>query len=65
MDDSKTPAPGGDREHADEISRLEQMLNEGLDDLEAGRVISKDDMRRKIEGIFSAHQAKQTTPKHG
>jgi hypothetical protein len=62
MDESKAPPPEQEREA--EIKHLEQLLNEGLDDLEAGRTVCRDEMRRDIQAIFSAHEAKQNSPKH-
>lgn len=37
--------------------RLEQMLDKGLDDIDAGRVISQAEARREIEAMFSAQEA--------
>lgn len=47
----------------DQILRLEQMLHEGLDDLKAGRVVSRDAMRREIDALFAEHAAKHSLPK--
>jgi hypothetical protein len=63
MDDSKGPLPQRDPEREAETKHLEELLNEGLDDLASGRTVSRDEMRREIEAIFSAHKAKQTGPK--
>jgi len=40
-----------------ETKRLEQMLDEGLDDIDAGRVVSRAEARREIEAMFSAAQS--------
>jgi hypothetical protein len=50
-------------EYREELHRLEQMLNEGLDDLKAGRTVSRDEMRREIEAMFSEHAARCSVPK--
>ena len=50
-------------EHGEPICSLERMLDEGLDDLTAGRTISRDEMRQKIDAMFAAHAAKHSLPK--
>jgi hypothetical protein len=37
-----------------ETKRLEQMLDEGLDDIDAGRIVTGIESRREIDAMFSA-----------
>jgi hypothetical protein len=58
-----TPHPERSVEQAEQIHRLEQMLDEGLEDLSAGRTVSRDEMRREIDAMFAEHAAKHSLPK--
>jgi hypothetical protein len=42
---------------ADQLRRLEQLLDEGLDDLDAGRMVSRDQMRGEIETLLATRKA--------
>jgi hypothetical protein len=59
MDDTKNPSPAdsGDGRSA-ELAELERMLNEGIDDLDAGRTVSREESRREIEKLFSIYEKK-------
>jgi hypothetical protein len=48
-----------DAESQAQIRRLEHLLDEGLDDLDAGRTVTRDALRREIEALFAAHEAKK------
>jgi predicted transcriptional regulator len=63
MNDFDIPPSGRSLEHEEQIRRLEQMLEEGLDDLKAGRVVSRDEMRREIDALFAERAAKHSLPK--
>ena len=63
MNDVDIPPSKRSHEHGEQIRRLEQMLNEGLDDLKAGRTLSRDEMRQEIDAIFAEHAAKHSLPK--
>jgi hypothetical protein len=59
MDDVKHPSPvpaERDPEHQAEVRRLEQMLNEGLDDLDAGRTVAGDAVYRRLKAKIAASQ---------
>lgn len=56
MNDPSNPASARDSARTEEIERLEQMLNEGLDDLDAGRTVSRDESRLEIEKILGPRQ---------
>ena len=61
MDDVKTPAlprAEPDPKHQAEVRRLEQKLNEGLDDLDHGRTVSGDQVRRKIKARIAASRGR-------
>jgi hypothetical protein len=63
MNGFETPFTEQSAEDRGALDRLEQMLNEGLDDLKAGRMVSRDEMRREIEAMFAEHAAKHSLPK--
>jgi hypothetical protein len=63
MNEFVSPPAKRSQEHGEQIHRLEQMLNEGLDDLRAGRTVSRDQMRQEIDSIFADHAAKHSLPK--
>lgn len=51
MNKLDTRHPERSAEQEEQIHRLEQMLDEGLEALSGGRTISRDEMRRKIGAI--------------
>ena len=63
MNEFDPPPSERSPEHGEQICRLERMLDEGLDDLTAGRTISRDEMRQTIDAMFAAHAAKHSLPK--
>lgn len=63
MNESDTPHADRAAEHAEQIHRLEQMLDEGVADLRAGRTVSRAEMRRAIDAMFAERAAKQSRPK--
>ena len=63
MNDLDMPPSEHSPEQGEQIRRLEQMLEAGLDDLKAGRVVSRDEMRREIDALFAEHAAKHSLPK--
>ena len=63
MDEFDPPYPERSAEQEQQIHRLEQMLNEGVADLKAGRTISRAEMRREIDAMFAEHAAKHSLPK--
>ena len=63
MDELDTPRTERSAEHEQQIHRLEQLLNEGVEDLKAGRTVSRDEMRREIDAMFAERAAKHSRPK--
>jgi Na+/H+-translocating membrane pyrophosphatase len=46
-----------------EMANLDKNARNVMDDLEAGRTVSRDEMRRAIDAIFLAHEVKQNGQK--
>jgi len=63
MHEVDSPPAERSGEYREELDRLEHMLNDGSDDLKAGRTASRDEMRREIEAMFTEHTAKRSAPK--
>jgi len=61
MNDFEKPITDRRRESLEQAKQLERMLDDGLDDIEAGRTVPRDEIRREIEAMFSAHQASKTS----
>jgi len=51
------PALNEDEELARERAHLLAMLQEGLDDIEAGRIVSMEEMERMIDEAFASQDA--------
>jgi hypothetical protein len=51
-----TPTSGSDETAEAQLRRLEQLLNEGLDDVDAGQTVSRDEVRREIEALLAARK---------
>jgi hypothetical protein len=56
MDDAKQP-PGKSRPA--KLVELERVLDEGLDDLDAGRTVSREQLVREVEQLLSPEQTKR------
>ena len=63
MNGFENPSAEQSAKDREALDRLEQMLNEGLDDLKVGRTVSRDEMSREIEAMFAEHAAEHSLPK--
>ena len=60
MDDTRHPSPEGQGANRPlQKVELERVLDEGIDDLDAGRTISREQSVREIEELLSSHQKKK------
>jgi hypothetical protein len=57
---ASTPAPEPNGSADEQIRRLEKLLDEGLDDIDAGRTVSRDEMRREIEALLAGRKPRKT-----
>jgi hypothetical protein len=62
MDDVKHPPAKPDGDRPADIAEVERMLDEGIDDLDAGRTVSREESRRRIETLLASSRHKSTIP---
>lgn len=57
MSNSVLPGPRTNAAVADASTELETALAAGLDDIDAGRIVSADESRREVEAMFAKFEA--------
>jgi hypothetical protein len=59
MQDGRQPPQGDGAKSPARRTELENALNEGIDDLQAGRTVSREESRREIEAVLAPFEKKK------
>jgi predicted transcriptional regulator len=59
MQDGSQPPRGKSAGRPARQTELEKALNEGIDDLDAGRTVSREESRRELEAVLGSYEKKK------